>query len=75
MIGREAMVVEIKYYNQEFSISKSYAENLRRKIETFREQDKAHNSLMLVMLTTYGVKQNGYAEMVNCDLTMDVLFG
>jgi len=29
---------------------------------------------MLVMLTTYGVKQNGYAEMVNCDLTMDVLF-
>ncbi|CAA6821645.1 MAG: Archaeal ATPase, fused to C-terminal DUF234 domain [uncultured Sulfurovum sp.] len=72
---KTVMVVEIKYYNQEFSISKDYADNLRVKVESFREEDKSHNSIMLVMLTTYGIKKNSYSNMVNCDLGMDVLFG
>ncbi len=72
---KTVMIVEIKYYNKEFTISKSYADNLRKKIETFREEDKAHNSIMLVMLSTYGVKKNSYSFMVNCDLGIDVLFG
>lgn len=71
---KTVMIVEVKYYNQEFSISKSYAENLRRKIESFREEDKARNSIMLVMMTTYGIKQNSYSNMVNCSLDMGVLF-
>jgi len=68
------MVVEIKYHNQPFSISKSYAENLKYKVESFRENDKARNSLMLVMLTTHGLKQNSYSTMVNNEITMDALF-
>ena len=72
---KTVMIVEIKYYNKEFAISKSYADNLRAKIETFRENDKAHNSIMLVILSTYGVEQNSYSSMVNCNLGMDVLFG
>ena len=72
---KTVMIVEIKYYNKEFRISKSYADNLRQKIEIFREQDKAHNSIMLVMLTTYGVKKNSYSNMINSNLEMDILFG
>ena len=70
MIGRKK---ELALLDEAFS--KSYADNLRAKIETFREEDKAHNSIMLVMLSTYGVKQNSYSSIVNCDLGLDVLFG
>jgi DNA-binding MarR family transcriptional regulator len=71
---KTVMVIEIKYHNQPFSISKSYAENLKHKVESFRENDKNRNSLMLVMLTTYGVKKNNYSNMINDDITMDILF-
>lgn len=71
---KTVMVIEIKYHNQPFSISKSYAEILKHKVETFRVSDKSRNSLMLVMLTTYGVKKNNYSTMLNDDITMDILF-
>lgn len=71
---KTVMIVEIKYYNQAFSISKSYAENLRHKVESFRAFDKKHNSLMLIMLTTYGLKENTYSSIVNNEIGMDVLF-
>jgi AAA+ ATPase superfamily predicted ATPase len=71
---KTVMVIEIKYYNQPFSISKSYATNLKHKIESFREKDKKNNSLMLVMLTTYGVKKNSYSNMINKEIIMDSLF-
>jgi len=68
---KTVMIVEIKYYNQAFSISKSYAENLRHKVESFRASDNKHNSLML---TTYGLKENTYSSIVNNEIGMDVLF-
>jgi len=71
---KTVMIVEIKYYNQAFSISKSYAENLRHKVESFRASDNKHNSLMLIMLTTYGLKENTYSSIVNNEIGMDVLF-
>ena len=71
---KTVMVVEIKYYNQPFTISKSYAENLRYKIERFRQKDKKHNSIMLVMLTTYGLNTNQHSSIVNKAITMDTLF-
>jgi len=71
---KTVMIVEIKYYNQPFSISKSYAQNLHHKIESFRASDKEHNSLMLVMLTTYGLKRNQYSTLVSSELEMESLF-
>jgi len=71
---KTVMVVEIKYYNQPFTLSKSYAENLRYKIERFREKDTKNHSIMLVMLTTYGIKMNQYSSLINKSITMDVLF-
>ncbi len=71
---KTVMIVEIKYYNQAFAISKSYAQNLHHKIESFRASDKEHNSLMLVMLTSYGLKKNQYSNMVNSEIEMKALF-
>jgi AAA+ ATPase superfamily predicted ATPase len=71
---KTVMIVEIKYYNQPFSISKSYAQNLHNKIESFRATDREDNSIMLVMLTTYGLKRNQYSSIVSSEITMDGLF-
>jgi len=71
---KTVMIVEIKYYNQPFSISKSYAQNLHHKIESFRASDKEHNSLMLVLLTTYGLKMNQYSTIVSSQIDMESLF-
>ncbi|SFV66916.1 archaeal ATPase, fused to C-terminal DUF234 domain [hydrothermal vent metagenome] len=71
---KTVMIVEIKYHNQPFSISKSYAQNLNHKIERFRQKDKKHNSIMLVMLTTYGLKSNSYSNIVNRQIDMNIFF-
>ncbi len=71
---KTVMIVEIKYYNQPFAISKSYAQNLQHKIESFRASDKEQNSVMLVMLTTYGLKRNQYSNIVSSEIEMGSLF-
>jgi hypothetical protein len=71
---KTVMIVEIKYYNQPFTLSKSYAENLQHKVESFRVSDKKYNSIMLVLLTTYGVKEGSHYNIISSDITMDVFF-
>jgi len=71
---KTVMIVEIKYYNQPFTLSKSYAENLQHKVESFRVSDKKYNSIMLVLLTTYGVKKGSHSHILSSDITMDVFF-
>ncbi len=66
---------EMKYYNQEFSITKTYAQELERKKEVFRVQSGCKKSLFTTMITTYGLNENIYAaQYVQNHLTMDVLF-
>jgi len=66
---------EMKYYNQEFAITKKYAEELERKKEIFRMQTGCKKSLFTTMITTYGLSENIYAaQYVQSMLTMDVLF-
>lgn len=68
-------VIECKYYNKEFTISKSYAHNLRNKIELFYEKSNYKGSIQVVMLTSFGVKRNLYSdEIVSKNLTLEALF-
>jgi len=68
-------ICEIKFYNDEFVIDKSYAKNLKRKKSCFQEQTKTKKTIFLTMLTTYGVKKNSlYFDCVDNQLTMDALF-
>lgn len=55
-------IVECKYYNKEFEISKEYAKNLQNKKDTFKNfaLKKKKFDLKLIMLTTYGTKKNNY---------------
>ena len=78
LIDRRDQVVnlcEVKYSIHPFMITKSYAANLRNKIGTFREETKTRKAIFLTMITTYGVKQNAYANgLVQNDIRMDALF-
>lgn len=72
---RTINICEMKFYNGEFVIDKSYASELERKFTVFAERTKTRKSLFLTMITTYGVKENEYAaRLVQKDSTMDILF-
>lgn len=49
-------------------------ENLRNKIDTFREVINTKKALFLTMITTFGIANNQYKGLVQNDLTMDILF-
>ncbi len=66
---------EIKFYNKKFTINKTYAETLRRKMWRFEEITKTNKQLTWVFISTYGVQQNEYSlEMIHKSLTLGDLF-
>jgi predicted AAA+ superfamily ATPase len=66
---------EIKFCNDIFQITKSYAENLRYKKTCFQTQTQTNKSLFTTLISTYGVATNQhYLSSVDNQLTMDVLF-
>ena len=68
-------LIEIKFSNEPFTITKSYAENLRNKVGTFRGVTGTRKNLFLAFLTTHGVTPNAYAqELVQNEITTDQLF-
>ena len=67
---------EMKHSDTPFTINKSYAAQLRRKREAFRERTGTRKTLFLVMVTTYGTRRNAYCEaLIEDQLTMEDLFG
>lgn len=66
---------EIKFCKDVFSITPEYADKLKYKKVLFREKTKCKDLLLTTMITTYGVKENhNYAETVDSQKTMDILF-
>ena len=56
-------------------IDKSYAQKIRKKRDIFRKQTRTRKTIFIVMVTTYGTKENQYFnELISEQLTMDVLF-
>ena len=78
LIDRRDMAInvcELKFSMNEFEIDKEYDLNLRNKIETFRQSTDCRKSLILTMITTFGIKQNKYSGIVNNQIVLDDLFG
>ncbi len=78
VIDRRDQVVnlcEIKYSINNFTITKSYSDNLRNKIGAFKRETKTKKSIFLTMITTYGVEKNSHAAaLVQNSIMMDALF-
>lgn len=67
---------EIKFSQDEFTISKAYEQELRYKKAIFLEKTKTKDTIFFTFITLYGVnKASGYFGIVDSELTMDDLFG
>ena len=68
-------ICEMKFYADEFSISASYAKNLRTKKEGLKAVTKTKKTVLLTFITTYGVFENQQKiDLVDNDLTIDLFF-
>lgn len=68
-------LIEIKYSNKPYRITKQYATQLGDKIDVFREKLAAKKAIYLTMLTASGLLQNAYVDELVCnELTIDELF-
>ncbi len=66
---------EMKFTRAEYEITKSDYDNLDNKIETFIQQSKTRKSVMLTMVTSFGVKENKFSGRIQRQVTMEQLFG
>ena len=78
LIDRRDQVInlcEIKFSIKPYLIDKKYAEELRNKIGTFKEQTKTRKSIFLTMITSFGIQKNEYStDLVQNSLCFDDLF-
>ncbi len=65
---------EMKFSIGQFVIDKKYDGILRNKMEAFRRASGTKKSLSMVMITTFGLKPNGYSGNIQNDFKMDILF-
>lgn len=68
-------VCEMKFSNDEFEVTKEYAEKLKRKLRVFRTESKTKKPLYLTLITTFGSQKNShYLGLVQNELTLEDLF-
>lgn len=67
-------ICEMKYAKDEYEITKDYEAKLLNKVNTFANSTQAKKTLLLTMITTYGVKANTHSNIVQNEVTLDDLF-
>jgi hypothetical protein len=69
-------VCEMKFSVNTLPIDKRYADELQNKLSVFADESKTKKTLMLVMVTTFGVKDNVYRNSLiqNEIIIKDLLF-
>lgn len=68
-------ICEAKFYDKPFSITKAYADELRKKMMIFQEKTKTKKSLFITVISTYGIVENMHSVgFVQQEITMDNLF-
>lgn len=65
---------EMKFYGEEFAVSKDYDAVLRHKLQTFLDRSKTKKSVNMVLITTFGLKQNMYFSRFQRTVVLDDLF-
>lgn len=66
---------EMKFSIHPFLITRKYDAELRQKAGVFKYETGTRKSVMITLVTTFGLKPNAYSGNVQADLTMDQLFG
>ncbi len=68
-------ICEIKYNDNQFVVTKEYAEKLKQKIEVFRRVTRTNKQIFVAMITSNGIRPNQYStELINKVVTLNELF-
>jgi len=68
-------VCEVKFSNTEYIITKTYANDLRRKTALFKHYTKTKKQIFLTLISTYGLLPNQHSiSVVDRELKLDALF-
>ncbi len=66
---------EMKFYSSEYKIGKNELDNLRNKVEQFKNNTRTKDVVVITMITTFGVVRNeNFQEIVEDNFTMEILF-
>lgn len=66
---------EIKYYDSELEINKSYAEVLRNKMAVFKNHSGTRKNVFLTLISAYGARKNEhFLSTVSGEILLDALF-
>jgi uncharacterized protein len=67
-------ILEVKFYNDVFEVTKDYAERIRQKVQVFRQHTRTKKNVFVTLLTVYGAEKNKYylAEVTNQLLAEDL---
>lgn len=77
LIHRRDMVInvcEIKYSIGKYEITKDYEENLLNKMQTFANEVKPNEQLVLTMITNNSLKENSHSDIIQATIDGDKLF-
>lgn len=78
LIDREDNVInicEMKFYQTEFTIDKSYYHRLKNKMKALKSEMKRQKNIFLTMVTSYGIKENKYSrELIQNTISVKDLF-
>jgi len=69
-----ANLCEIKYSAQEYAITKADAENILHKMRAFERETRTRKSIHVTWISTYGIKQNKYSNLVASEVVLEDLF-
>lgn len=66
---------EIKFSEGIFTIDKKYAAELRNKKALFKQQSNTNKAVLIIMITSFGVKHNdNFTELIESEVTIEDLF-
>ena len=67
-------ICEMKFSEDEYTITSSYDKQLRHKMSVFRDETKCRKTLHLTLVTTFGLFFNEYSGNIQKVITMEDLF-
>lgn len=67
-------ICEMKWSSNEYSLTKEDDKDLRNKVDVFEYQTGTNSTIMITMVTTFGIKHNKYYDTIQSEITCDQLF-
>ena len=68
-------ICEVKFYNDEWALTKKDADEIRRKRSIFRQVTQTKKQIFMVLICTYGLTKNQYSiGLIDNVLDMNDLF-